>query len=103
MIRDDYADAGVPMLPVVEGEERTRRAILLYVLLLDALTLLLFLSSGSLGWLYLGGALLLGGLFTYYAVQLLLGKSRAGPLRLYKYSLLYLALLFGMIMLDSAL
>ncbi|MBM2827060.1 MAG: protoheme farnesyltransferase, partial [Dehalococcoidia bacterium] len=71
MLHRDYAAAGIPMLPVVEGERWTRWAILLYILILNSITLLFFLVTQSLGLLYLVGAALLGGAFVLYAIQLL--------------------------------
>jgi len=103
LIRQDYAAARIPMLPVVEGEEWTRWAILLYTLILGAITILLYGTTQSLGLLYLGGAVLLGGVFVAYAVQLLRQANQALAARLYRYSLLYLALLFLVIMVDSSL
>ncbi|MBI4236595.1 MAG: protoheme IX farnesyltransferase [Chloroflexi bacterium] len=102
LMKDDYERAGVPMLPVVQGEARTRRAIFLYVLLVNALALLFFVSTRSLGPLYLGGSVLLGSLFVFYAVRLLQEKHKAAALRLYRYSLLYLALLFLVVMVDGS-
>ena len=103
LIRDDYAAAGVPMLPVVEGEATARRAILLYTLLLLPLTVLFFLVTSILGLLYLGGGLLLGVGFVFYALRLLQRQERVFAARVYRYSLLYLALLFAVIMVDAAL
>ena len=103
LIRRDYAEAGVPMLPVVAGEESTRRHILLYTLALTMLTLLLYLATESLGLVYLVSASVLGAGFIAYAVRLLrqTGPRAAAPI--YRYSLAYLALLFLAIMGDGAL
>lgn len=103
LIKDDYARAHVPMMPVVEGEGRTRSAIFLYTILVNVLAILFYLSTQSLGAIYLGSALVLGGLFIYYAVRLMRDKHRAAALRLYKFSLLYLALFFVVVMVDGAL
>lgn len=103
LIQDDYARARVPMMPVVQGEARTRSAILLYTILVNVLAILFFLSTQSLGAIYLSSALVLGGLFIYYAVRLVRDKHRAAALKLYKFSLLYLALLFLVVMVDGAL
>ncbi|HEY1014620.1 MAG TPA: heme o synthase [Herpetosiphonaceae bacterium] len=101
--RDDYAKAGVPMLPVVKGEAETRRQIVLYTLIMLALTLMLaVVPGGGLGAIYLGSAAILGGLFLYYAVKMLSDTSHGAAWRLYKYSLLYLALLFVAMGLDRA-
>ncbi len=101
MIKDDYERASVPMMPVVLGEESTRISIFLYTILVNILALLLYISTMSLSAVYLAGAIALGGMFTYYAYRLLREKDRAAALRLYKYSILYLALLFLTIMLDQ--
>ncbi len=105
LIRDDYARAGVPMLPVVRGEEATVWGIFTYALSLIPLSLLLFLGGG-LGILYLVAAIALGLVFVGYAVRLLraaVERRRAVARGLYLYSLLYLALLFVAIMVDSSL
>ena len=101
MIKDDYARASVPMMPVILGEESTRTSIFLYTILVNILALLLYISTPRLSMVYLSGALVLGGLFTYYAYRLLKEKDRAAALRLYKFSLLYLSLLFLAIMFDQ--
>ena len=103
LIRRDYAAAGVPMLPVVAGEESTRRHILLYALALMMLTVLLYLATDSLGLVYLISAIVLGLGFVAYALRLFrqTGPRAAAPI--YRYSLLYLALLFAVIMGDGAL
>jgi heme o synthase len=95
----DYARAGVPMLPVVAGEVETRKQIWLYSLLMFVLSLVLT-PLGAMGLVYLGSAVLLGGIFLYYA-YLVWRTGEQGPIwGLYKYSLLYLALLFGAMVLD---
>ena len=101
MIKDDYERANVPMMPVVLGEESTRTSIFLYTILVNILALLLYISTPLLSAVYLAGALVLGGLFTYYAYRLLKEKDRAAALRLYKFSLLYLSLLFLAMMVDQ--
>jgi heme o synthase len=105
LIRDDYERAGIPMLPVVRGDEATAWNILAYAASLLPLTLLLFIIAG-LGYLYLGAAILLGALFIGYAFRLLRSgtvRRRAMARAVYLYSLLYLALLFVAIMVDSTL
>ncbi len=101
MIKDDYERASVPMMPVVLGEESTRTSIFLYTILLNILAVLLYISTPQLTAVYVAGAVALGGLFTYYAYRLLQEKDRAAALRLYKFSLLYLSLLFLVIMIDQ--
>jgi protoheme IX farnesyltransferase len=93
LIKDDYARTGVPMLPVVRGEAATRRQIVIYTAILVAFTLLPVLT-GFLGALYAAFAVVLGAAFAILAVRLLRTPSRAAALRLYLYSLAYLALLF---------
>jgi protoheme IX farnesyltransferase len=97
--RQDYAAAGVPMLPVVRGERETRKQILLYAVLLWAVTQLPF-CAGGLGTIYLVSSLVLGGLFIGGAVVLYRRADRRSALRLYLFSLAYLALLFGAMVLD---
>ena len=102
LIKDDYARTGVPMLPVVKGEQATRRQILLYSVVLAAFTVLPF-ATGLFGAAYLLSALVLGGAFVGLAVRLALRPSRPAALRLYLSSLAYLALLFCAMALDRAL
>ena len=93
LIRRDYEAAGVPMLPVVRGERETTRQIVLYSLVLVAVTAVPF-ATGTLGWAYLAAALLLGGAFVALAGALRRTASRARAARLFHFSLLYLAALF---------
>ena len=93
LMKDDYAQARIPMLPVVAGEDETRRQIMLYTVLLYAVTQLPF-CAGGLGVAYLVPSMLLGALFIGSSYMLLRTKSRAWALRTYLFSLLYLALLF---------
>jgi len=105
LITDDYKRAGIPMLPVVRGEEATTWGIFTYALSLVPLSLLLFLSGG-LGPLYLVVAVGLGLVFVGWSVRLIraaAARRRAIARGLYVYSLLYLALLFVVIMVDSSL
>ena len=105
LIRDDYERAGIPMMPVVRGDEATAWNILAYAASLLPLSLLLFVIAG-LGYLYLAAAIILGGLFIAYAFRLLRSGAlarRAMARAVYLYSLVYLALLFVAIMVDSTL
>jgi len=105
LIRDDYARAGVPMLPVVRGEEATAWGIFTYALSLIPLSMLLFVGGG-LGLLYLVAAIALGLVFVGLAARLIraaAARRRAIARGIYLYSLLYLALLFVAIMVDSSL
>jgi protoheme IX farnesyltransferase len=100
--RDDYAAADVPMLPVVASARTTATRILLYTLLLWGLTLL-FAPVAGMGDLYLGSAIVLGGVFTAFAVQLLRRSTPKAAMRLFSWSITYVTLLFGAIALDQLL
>jgi heme o synthase len=93
LMKDDYAAARIPMLPVVAGEDETRRQIMLYTVLLYAVTQLPF-CAGGLGVAYLVPSMVLGALFIGSSYMLLRTRTRAWALRTYLFSLLYLALLF---------
>jgi protoheme IX farnesyltransferase len=99
LMKDEYAKVGVPMLPVVRGEDETRRQILLYSVLLYAVTQLPF-CAGGFGGIYLVGSLVLGGLFMAGAYLLYRRADRRSALRLYLFSLAYLALLFVTMVAD---
>ncbi len=99
LIKDDYARTGIPMLPVVKGEAATRRQILVYTLILVAFTLLP-VATGFLGGVYGVAAIALGGAFATLAAHLLRNPTRAAALRLYLWSLVYLALLFCAMAID---
>jgi protoheme IX farnesyltransferase len=96
---EDYAKAGLPMLPVTHGNDYTRLQILLYTFVLLAATLLPFLAGMS-SWLYLASALVLGGIFCAYGWQLWRDYSDALARRTFWYSIWYLALLFAALLLD---
>jgi protoheme IX farnesyltransferase len=100
LIKDDYARTGVPMLPVVRGESETRRQILIYALVLLAVSLLPVIG-GLFGAIYLGAALPLGGSFCVLALRLRSHPTKRAALRLYLYSLVYLALLFAAMAADK--
>ena len=99
LMKDDYARAGVPMLPVVRGERETRRQILLYSILLYAVSQLPF-CAGAFGLTYLVCSVLLGAAFIYGAWRLTRRPERRNALRLYLYSLAYLAALFAAMVAD---
>ena len=101
LLKDDYARAGVPMLPVVAGVADTKKSIFLYTWLVVALTIM-FSAVGSLGWTYLAASSILGAGFIYYAWRLMQRPDITGAKAVYLYSLVYLALLFLAIMIDSA-
>jgi len=100
LMKDEYAKVGVPMMPVVHGEPETRRQILLYSILLYAVTQLPF-CAGGFGDIYLVASLALGVGFVAGAVRLYRRADRASALRLYLYSLAYLALLFCAMVADA--
>ena len=100
LMKNEYAKVGVPMLPVVRGEQETRRQILLYSVLLYAVTQLPF-CAGGFGAIYLVASLALGGAFIGGAVLLQRRADRRSALKLYLFSLLYLALLFCAMVLDA--
>ena len=97
--RDDYARAMVPMLPVTHGVEYTRWQILFYTLLLVAATLMPF-AAGMSGLFYLGGALVLGGVFLGYAIRLFNPPDPLFPMRMFNYSVVYLMVLFAFLLAD---
>ncbi|HEX5825707.1 MAG TPA: heme o synthase [Candidatus Limnocylindrales bacterium] len=104
-IRKDYAAAGVPMLPVVKGVPETTRQIGLYTILMVAISLVLF-AVARMGPIYLAAAVILGALFLRQAWQLWRRgsseeESTAGAIRLYRYSISYLTLLFAAIAIDA--
>jgi protoheme IX farnesyltransferase len=98
----DYARAGVPMLPVVAGEPETRWQILVYSTMLVALSLLLT-PLGAMGAIYLVAAAALGAIFMRWAWAVWRRGDQAAIWGLYKYSLLYLALLFAAMVADRLL
>jgi heme o synthase len=102
LMKDEYAGAGVPMLPVVRGEAETRWQILLYTILLVAVTLLPF-AFGVFDGLYLVAALVLGSAFTLMAMKLHRDAERRTALKVYLFSLAYLALLFAAMVADARL
>ncbi|HET8569293.1 MAG TPA: heme o synthase [Candidatus Limnocylindria bacterium] len=104
LIRDDYARAGVPMLPVVKGDRATARSILAYALTLVPLSAAVYLI-GAAGTVYLAAVTALGVVFVAWAVRLVRAgddRRRAVARGLYLYSLLYLALVFAAIVVDTA-
>ena len=104
-IRKDYAAAGVPMLPVVKGIPETTRQIGLYAVLMVAISLVLW-AVARMGAIYLGAAVILGAIFLWHAYGLWRRgaseeASTAGAIRLYKYSISYLSLLFLAVAIDA--
>jgi heme o synthase len=104
-IRKDYAAANVPMLPVVKGVPETTRQIALYALLMVAISLVLF-AVAKMGVIYLAAAVGLGAIFLWQAYGLWRRgtseeESTAGAIRLYKFSISYLTLLFAAVAIDA--
>lgn len=97
--RDDYAKAGIPMLPVTHGVEYTRLHVLLYTVLLFIVTLLPFLTRMS-GLIYLSVALILNIGFLYYALVLKITAREGLPMRVFKFSVTYLMWLFAALLID---
>lgn len=97
--RKDYENAGLPMLPVTHGEQFTRLHILLYTVILFAVTMMPFISGMS-GAVYLTSAVLLGALFLAYAWKIYRDYSDALARRAFRYSIVYLSLLFAALLVD---
>ncbi len=97
--REDYAKVSIPMLPITHGVEVTRWHILLYTVLLLMVTLLPYLTGMS-GLFYLGGAVVLGVGFLYYAVRLMRPPDELFAYKTFGYSIIYLAALFGFLLVD---
>jgi len=103
-IAKDYAAAGVPMLPVVRGTAETTRQILLYTVLLVAISLIFF-AVARMGLIYLVAAVILGAVFLWQAAKLnrtvTVEGTTAGAIRLYKFSISYLTILFAAVAIDA--
>jgi heme o synthase len=97
--RDEYARAGIPMLPVTHGVAYTRLHVLLYTVLLFVVTLMPFLTHMS-GLLYLAVALVLNVIFLYYALALKITTRQELPMRVFKFSVTYLMWLFAALLVD---
>jgi protoheme IX farnesyltransferase len=97
--RQEYEKVNIPMLPVTHGEKFTRLQILLYTVLLLAVSILPFATHMS-GWLYLAGALILGLRFLWYAVRLMYAEDERLPMQTFGYSVYYLMALFALLLVD---
>ena len=97
--RDEYSKVNIPMLPVTHGIAFTRLQVLLYTIILVAVTALPFATQMS-GWLYFVGAMILGAVFLSYAIKLLSGKDERTAIKTFGYSILYLMLLFALLLVD---
>ena len=97
--KEDYKKASIPMLPITHGDRYTRLHILLYTIILFGVSFLPFATK--MFWpLYLIGAICLGVGFLYWAVQLMLNKNDDAPMQTFKYSIIYLMVLFLIMLLD---
>jgi len=97
--KDEYKRAGIPMLPVTHGNEFTRLFILLYTILLALITILPYLSGMS-GLIYLAAAVGLGGTFLWYAIRLMSDAGLELPMRVFRFSINYLMILFVALLVD---
>jgi len=97
--KEEYAQVGIPMLPVTHGDDLTRLHILLYTILLVLITILPFLTGMS-GPIYLVGALLLGAGFLYQAILLMNARTKQRAIKTFVYSIVYLMLLFAVLLFD---
>jgi protoheme IX farnesyltransferase len=102
LIKKDYEKAKVPMLPVVVGDVETRRQIFLYSLLLVAVTFMLFVMH-TMSYLYLAGAVILGGILIYMAVRLMVDQKKNWARTIFWYSNCYLAAIFAIMVVDRVL
>ena len=102
MIKDDYEKANIPMLPVVKGIKNASLQILLYSVLLMFISLLTVTISSSLGWIYVSSSIFLGTILIVRSYKLFKNLDRASAVSTYKFSLLYLFLLIGTVMIDSS-
>jgi protoheme IX farnesyltransferase len=96
---EEYARAGLPMLPVTHGRKFTQLHVLLYTLILAAASIMPFVYGMS-GWLYLAAAVVLGAIFIAYAVRIYVDYSDALARRTFRYSIVYLAALFAALLVD---
>ena len=99
--KDEYARAGIPMMPVVKGIEYTKIQIVLYSILLMVVSLLLF-ATGYFGYLYLIGATILGGIFIQKSWKLKKSTGANNSMSLFLYSIVYLTLIFLLMIVDRA-
>tara|TARA_A100001037_G_C15055111_1_gene591978 strand:+ start:165 stop:1088 length:924 start_codon:yes stop_codon:yes gene_type:complete len=97
--KDEYAKVNVPMLPVTHGERHTKLQILFYTLMLVVISLMPY-AIGMCGWIYLVGAICLGTVFMYWAITLLRSNKPGAAMATFRYSILYLGLLFAAMLAD---
>lgn len=97
--KDEYAAVDIPMLPVTHGVKFTKLHILLYTIIMFLITMLPYATRLS-GPLYLAGAVVLGLIFLYWAIEMLRNKNHLAPIKTFRYSIVYLMLLFLIMLLD---
>lgn len=97
--KEEYAKADIPMLPVTHGEAYTKLHILLYSVLLLLVSLMPWVTGMS-GLIYLAGTLMLGSRFLYWAIALLRNKRPHAPIKMFRFSITYLMLLFVLLLVD---
>ncbi len=97
--KEEYKKADIPMLPITHGDSYTRLHILLYTLILFGASLLPF-ATKMFGPLYLIGAICLGCGFLYWAIELMANKNDEAPMQTFKYSIVYLMVLFSIMLID---
>ena len=97
--RDEYAKVDVPMLPVTHGIPFTRLQVLLYTIIMFIITLLPYLTRMS-GLFYLIGAVIFGGIFLKYAIQMQSGKDPRIAMKTFGYSIIYLMIIFALLLID---
>lgn len=97
--REDYAKVNIPMLPVTHGDRYTRWQVLFYTVLLIAVSALPFVTGLS-GILYLTGAMIMGGIYLYYAVAMLVSSDKSLPMKSFGFSIIYLMAIFAILLFD---
>jgi len=97
--REEYAKVGMPMLPVTHGEQFTLLHIVLYTIILVVVSMMPY-GLGMSGWLYLASAIVLNLIFMYYVISLYRHYSDALAKATFKYSIIYLSLMFAVLLLD---
>ena len=97
--KDEYARAGIPMLPVTHGVAYTRLQVLLYTVLLVLAALMPFLTGMS-GLIYLVAAVILNGIFLYYALAMRFSTRADLPMKVFKFSIQYLMWMFAALLVD---
>ena len=97
--KNEYASIGMPMLPVTHGDQFTKLQVLLYTIILCVVTTLPYITQMS-GLIYLGSSIVLNGIFMYYAIEIYRNYSDQLAREAFRYSILYLALLFVALLVD---